>query len=298
MKHLYLPVPFPLFQSAPTRRSRGRPAAFALLLAVSPSVFAAPGGLPGSGPDPSTTAWREATRYLFRESEAAFAAAPENTETRLGRAALLLLRQPRTQENLERAVEELRPLAAAPAPDAVAPLARYLLARIEQVHRPSPDLVSAAAHYRLLIQEHPGHLLAEQAWTKLALIELHAPGLSSTERLALHAEFAARADSLTHQPARRDLHLALGAIARQHALGDESILRHYVAADQVGVVRPVQRAGVQVIIGETARRLGRTDLAREYFERFLAEFPRDYRRRTIQDRLAALSPASLPAAPR
>ena len=55
------------------------------------------------------------------------------------------------------------------------------------------------------------------------------------------------------------------------------------------MLRPAQRANVRVAIGETASRLGREDLAREQFGRFVAEFPRDNRRRWVLDRLAALS---------
>lgn len=256
-----------------------------------PIVNAAPLPAPAKV-DPVEKAWRDATLYLFQESYLGFPKT-EAPEARLGRAALLLLQQPKTDANLDAAVAELEALAGDPAPAAAetAATARYLLGRVAHLHRAPADPAAAAAHYRRLIAEHPAHLLADQALVKLALIELHDPALAAEERVARLDAYSVRGDALARVSSRRDLHLTLAGIAWQYRLGDERMLRHYLAADAAGVVSPTQRANVVVSIGELASRVGRTDLARAAFERYLAEFSRDYRRALVRDKLAALPAA-------
>lgn len=242
-------------------------------------------------------AWEKATLYLFKESYQDFGQL-ESSDARLGRAALLLLQQPKTDANLDRAVSELEKLAAASPADASAVSARYLLGRISHVHRSPANLPVAAEHYRRLLAEHPRHLLAEQALIKLSLIEIYQPGLAREELLARIDRYGAQADTFAQASSRRDLHLVLATACTQLRLDEERALRHYLAASSSDIVNPVLRANVTVAVGELALRLGRPALAREYFERYLAEFARDYRRTFVKEKLATLPATPSPEAKR
>ena len=242
--------------------------------------------------DPLEQGWRKATLYLFDESYLDFQKG-DAPETRLGRATLLLLKQPKTNSNIDEATALLETLASTtPGPVGAdkdtAATARYMLGRVAQIHRSASDLPAATAHYRRLIAEHPEHFLADQALIKLALIELYEPGLAREERLARVDRYGKQAETLARASSRRDLHLALATACAYLRLDDERCLTHYLAADRAGVERPILRANVTVAIGELASRLGRASLAREYFQRYLAEFKRDYRRTLVKDKLAAL----------
>jgi tetratricopeptide (TPR) repeat protein len=270
----------------------------ALLVAALAAFAASPlAAVEADGPeplaDPIEQAWLDATLHLYREARQNLQDA-DTREARLGRATLLLVQQPKTETNLDNAVRELEQLASV-APDAAdefSAAARYLLGRVAHVHRIQPDLATAAGHYRRLVQERPEHLLADQARIKLALIELYAPGTPAEQIAARLDALATEADALARPSSRRDFHLVLAEATRHHRLGDERLLRHYLAVDAAGTSRPTPRAHITVAIGELAARLGRTDLARTYFERFLAEFQRDNRRALVRDKLNALPPAA------
>lgn len=243
--------------------------------------------------DLADEAWQQASLYLFKESYQTFGDI-DTREGRLGRASLLLLQQPKTDANIARATAELEALASQSPSDETAITARYLLGRIAHAHRTPTDPAAAAVHYRQLIAEHPEHFLADQARIKLALIEIYEAGLSREELLSRIDRIGRDADALSRPGSRRDLHLLLATACSNLRLDDRRCLRHYLAADQAGVTRPILRANVTVAIGELASRAGQADLARRYFERYLAEFQRDYRRTFVKDKLAAL-PAATPA---
>ena len=237
--------------------------------------------------------WRDAGQHLFRDSAARFADRTDR-EGRLGRAALLLLQQPKTEANLALAQTELEALAGgATGPgDEAAPAARFLLGRIAHYHRARSDLAEASRQYRRLIHDHPEHFFADRARIQLAQIELYDPALAPAERLARIDHHAAVAAQLHRADSRRDLHLVLAQACAQLRLDDVRALHHYLAADAAGINRPQLRANVTVAIGELATRLGRPDLARVHFERFLTEFRRDYRRALVREKLAALPGSS------
>src|SRR5262245_53066631 len=79
--------------------------------------------------------WHDASRYAFDASHAAFVKGKDR-EARLGEATTLLNLQPRTAANIERAAVLLDSVSAANPSDEPGICARYLRARIEDVHRP------------------------------------------------------------------------------------------------------------------------------------------------------------------
>ncbi len=238
-------------------------------------------------------AWERASLSLFKESHRAFAT-HRSRESRLGYAITLLIQQPKTAGNLDEAVRILESLIIDIPTGEVAVVARFHLGRVEQIHRSPPNLSAAAAHFSKLVAEHPAHPWAEQAAIKLALIELYAP-VSADELRTRFENHRRAAAGLVTASARRDLNLLLADVALRFGLGDALALEHLMAADLAGIARPTQQARVWVQIGELARLLGRTEIARDHYGKFLTAFTRDVRRRMVLEHLASLPPAAIPA---
>lgn len=248
---------------------------------------------PAPGPaDP----WDQTAFGLFKDAHRAFAALPAaDPEARFGEAVTLLNLQPKTDANLDRAETLLRALAARGPADDLSIAARYYLARIPHVHRARPDTARALAGYRELAALGSPHPLAQRAVVLAGLLELHEPRISVEERAARHRRVAAAADALADSAARRDLHLVLADVALRQNLGDETVLRHLLAADEAGIARAVTLRDSWLRTAEVARRSGRPEIAVRYYRRFLEQFQSDPRRLAVEERLAALLPP--PASP-
>ncbi|WP_043582739.1 tetratricopeptide repeat protein, partial [Geminisphaera colitermitum] len=234
-----------------------------------------------SGPN-LELAWRDASMGLVIEARQAFSQA-EGREARFGEAITLLLTQPKTDANIERAAQLLNKIIEQNPTDTQGIIARYHLGRLEQAHRTPANLEAAAAHYRQLRKTAPNHPLAEEALVKLGIIELYAPSLTDEARLKLHRHYAAQANQLTSNSARRDLHFLLAQVAQRYRFSKTLTLDHYLAADKEGILRTATRADVYVSILTLARDLNRPALARQYCDRFLAEYLRDNRRYMIEE---------------
>ncbi len=241
-------------------------------------------------------AWAAAATGLFADAHAHFATqAPDSDgvadhEAQLGRAVTLLQLQPKTETRIRAAADVLDTLLASTSGE-IAANARFFRARIEHVHRSTPDLPAAVQHYERLIADHPGHPLAEQAVVKLAIIQLYRQQ-SRPDLEMRFTEFAARTEDLASTGARRDLHLLLGETALRFNLGERAALDHFLAALEAGILLRSVRADTLVRSGELAVRLGQTDVARHHYQLFLDEFQRDPRRLTITQHLAALDATS------
>jgi hypothetical protein len=146
--------------SPPGRRRRA-------LLAL--GLLALPVTLPAA--DDPALAWRDVSLGLVPAAAPVFTAA--SAEARYGEAITLLLRQPKTAGNLDRAVTLLTALAETSPATELGLAARYNLGRIAQVHRPTPDPELARQHYDTLIATAPAHPFAQQAFVKLALLDLY-----------------------------------------------------------------------------------------------------------------------------
>lgn len=227
-------------------------------------------------------AWRDASMGLVVEARQAFVQA-EGREARFGEAVTLLLTQPKTDSNIERAAQLLNKIIEQNPTDSQGILARYYLGRLEQAHRTPPNLEAASAHYRELLKTAPDHPLAEEGLVKLGIIELYGADLTDEARLKLHREYAGRADKLKSSSARRDLHFLLAQVAQRYRFSKLITLEHFLAADKEGIQRTATRADVYVSILTLARDLNRPTLSRQYCDRFLAEYLRDNRRYMIEE---------------
>ncbi len=243
-------------------------------------------------PTPDAAPWDQTALGLFQDAHRAFAALPaSDREARFGEAVTLINLQPKTDGNLDGAAELLTEVAATDATDDLGISARYFLARIAQVHRFEPDIPTALVYYRELSTLDSSHPLAQRAVVQLALIDLFVPDLPPVDLRARYDALQVRGRSLTDPAARRDFHLVMGTVALRFDLGEDLALDHLLAADAAGVVRAGTRRDNFIRIAELARRLHRNELAATYYTRFLEDFPRDIRRLTISERLAAITAA-------
>jgi tetratricopeptide (TPR) repeat protein len=250
---------------------------------------------PPAAASPLTAAWQKAAVGLFRDSLLDFEKL-ESPEARFGQALNLLMRQPKTAGNVERAANALGALAAAEPDSELGIGARYYLGRIEQTHRVTPDPAAARRIFSELVADHPAHELAQQAVVKLAILDLYEP-LPETTRRARFDAFVEKAATLSYPAARRDLHLLLADTAQRFDYSPSLTLDLLIRADESGIARRAEQAGTWVRIGLIASETGRPDTARHYFEKFLATFIRENRRLTIEERLAALPAPSAATTP-
>ena len=257
-------------------------------LALAGGIFA--GAAPSATAPPYAAAWENASRLLLKDAHRAFAApnavsGPARREARLGEAVTMLNLQPRTDARIGRARQLLESLVAERADDEVDVFARFFLARLLELHVRPAEPAAARHLYRELFDAHPGDPLAERAAAQLVLIDVYAdiaPG-ERQHRLTLLEQLGPRLATL---PGRRDFYLNLGNACIDFGLEPERALRHLLAADRAGLTDPATQANTLIAVGELARATGQSALARTYYGRFLAAFPRDSRRTTVAQRLA------------
>ena len=222
----------------------------------------------------------------------------EGREARLGEAVTLLNLQPKTARNIDRAALLLDDVADADPGDELGISARYLRARIEEVHRPEAQPAEAARRYLELIRTGGTHPLAQQAAVRLSLLKLYplAEAATPSERVAAAEALGV---GLTDPTAIRDHALLVGqaCLYYQRPLGQAQ--RHLERALAAGVLNPSIRADLLVTLGEVARELGDASRAERAYRAYLKENPRGDRTSAVKRRLAELpaSPAAPPSLP-
>jgi len=248
--------------------------------------------LPLFATEPATTSspWDQTALGLFKDAHVAFAQQPASSdrEARFGEAVTLISLQPKTDANLDRAASLFGAIVTANATDDLGISSRYYLARIPQIHRATPDTVAALTGFRELAALESSHPLAQRAVVQVALIELFEPRLPASEIRARYDRLASRGAALTESSAIRDFNLVMGDAVLRFSLGDSLALDHLLAADRAGIARAITRRDTWLRIAELGRRTGRNDVAKTYYAKFLDAFPRDSRRLTVKERLAAL----------
>lgn len=237
--------------------------------------------------------WNDLFQVDANAARQAFTAAqalrPSDREARLGEALALLGAQPRTDSNLAHARELLDGLRTENANDDPGIAAAYYAARIIQLHSPEPDRRAAITAYRALLAAHPTHPCAQLAAPKLAILLLYddVPPVEWEHRVAESEALLAHA---TAPETVRDLRLIL-ADAYLRLRRDQAralpLLEQCLAAPT-----PIRSAHLDTVLieaAECARLLGHKTEAIGYFERHLAEFPRDIKADEIRRRIADLN---------
>lgn len=265
--------------------------------AVSLLLFAGCGVvLPRAAED---SGWDQASRFFFTEARTTFARAHAATpadarRNHLGEANALLNVQPRTAANLTECIRLLQDLVAGSPGDEEGITAIYLLGRIEEIHRPVPDIAAAMRYYDQLARGESDHPLAQLGVVQLALLTLYRPvtPAPATERLAAAEALAPR---LRRPSAQSDFHLLLARSYLFFHAAPEPALAHFLAAHRLGIAADRVRADACLSTAELARELGRTEIATEFYRRFLTENPRDFRAWTARHALDELPPVAADA---
>lgn len=243
--------------------------------------------------------WAALADYRAEEALRIFSAVANTADpavtrqAELGRGVTLLALQPVSQTQIEQARSILSALTASQA-DEAALGAWFYLARIAQHHRAQAEPAEAARCYRRLLELAPDSAWAQSALGRLALLELYVPDGRGT--LEQRFDRVSSLLVLARTPeARCDLHWLMAEAVAFHRLPAAQALPHLIAAEQTGRLDVVTRPDVLVQVAELSRRAGDTVAAREYYERFLRDYPRDNRDYLVRQRLEALDAA--PVAP-
>lgn len=241
-------------------------------------------------PHSEVAVWKKLAIYLSAEADRELeelpkvADAQEKRERDFCAAVVHLDQQPLSESRLNEVEQRLQALLAAEDNDEIARASRYLLGRIAQVFRATPDVAIAAEYFRGLVEQPGPGEWEEQARLKLTLLTLYAlPIKTPAERLALAESYAKAArDPL----AVRDMHRLLARAILFYNLPAAKALEHLLAADKIGGLSGTQGADQLIQIGELAWDEGKVEMAAHFYERLEKEYPRDPRIFTMQERLA------------
>lgn len=246
--------------------------------------------LGGAEPEPVAdidAAWDRIQVLDFRDARVRFeelAADVAAREARLGWAASLLSDAPITSARVDQAEALLAGLFAGDEGDDIAVMARYLHARIPQVHRGVNALAAdareqalAEERYRALYARHPDHPVAQLGATKLAQMRLRGVRVVVEEVRARAAEFEAMLPRLTDPNARRQMHLVLANGYLNERVDLPRALPHLLAAEEMGIELLSKRLSVRTQIIAVAQILGETEVLRRYLRVFVEQHPRDNR---------------------
>lgn len=236
--------------------------------------------------------WTRLARFEFNAvaEELGKKRGPPDRELRLAHAVALLNRQPRTSGAIDAAAKQLANLAAENAADDPGRWARYLSARIAQLHRSPANPAEAAQVYRSLISEQASHPAAQRGLMKLAVLLIYettvepdrARGFSDAEALLVHA---------TDARAMAELRLLLGRAAAFFRMPAAICIGHLRAAVGAEVANPFLRAAALFALGEYAREAGERELALRSYRQFIVENERDARAYLVREHIAALEKA-------
>ena len=205
------------------------------------------------------------------------------------RALAILNKQPKTQGNTERAARLFKKLHQAAPGSEIGIASLYFLGRIQQIHRHPFNQEEALRTYRLLSNQYKEHFFGQLAAHRIAMIQLYHPSLKLSERQELFLELESLGEAMPNRHIRSSFHFLMGRASLRLDLPAEVSLEHYLKCARLGIVADKFRGNVFLSTANLAQELGRKELAREYYAKFLGEFERDKRATLVKDRLAELS---------
>jgi hypothetical protein len=230
-------------------------------------------------------AWQTLSIGFYSDAADQFSATASLREARLGLAIAQLNRPPVTPSSLDEAQRRLAELAGGN--DATSHAARYFLGRLLQIHPMAPDPAAAAREYEGLVATG-----ADDPWCRLALVKLAILRLTVLPAVGSVAEQLGAVEPLltrTSDPATlHDLHLVLAEARLNHEIYDTVTLGHLRAALATTRESDPTRADILVQVGRLASLLGDRPTAKENYERFLRDYPKERRAFTVSMALAHL----------
>ena len=230
-------------------------------------------------------AWQTLSIGFYSDAIDQFTATGSSREAQLGLAIAQLNRPPVTPSSLEEAQRQLAVLAAGE--DATSHAARYFLGRLLQIHPITPDPAAAAHEYERLLATG-----ADDTWTRLALVKLAilrltvlpAPGDVPAQLAAVEPLLTRTADPAT----LHDLHLVLAEVRLSHEIYDAAALGHLRAALATTRESDTMHADLLIQVARLASMLGDRATAKEHYEQFLHDYPKERRAFTVSEALAHL----------
>ena len=173
--------------------------------------------------------------------------------------------------------------------DDLAAEAAYLRARIYQLHLNEPDFAKAAQLYTDLAGRQPQSHWAQLGLVKLGLLKLYLLPDSKEPTADRLSAAEALLPRIREPLLRRDLALQIGQAGIILHQPQARFLPHLIAADRVGGLTGNAREDLIIQIGVLSERGGDWSTAREYFERYLAEYPTNIRAFTVRKKLGELN---------
>jgi uncharacterized protein HemY len=217
----------------------------------------------------------------------------DSRSARLAAAVARMTTQPATDDHMREAEEVF--VALEQGDDEVSAQAAYLRARLYQLHYSQPDYAKAAELFRALAQRRPRSHWAQLGLVKLGVMKLYLPDASSVggDRLGFAESLLA---DITEPRMQRDLHLQIGRAGIVLKQPLPRLLPHLVAAEKIGGISSSAREDLLVQIGVLSYRAKLWSQAKEYFEYYLAEYPKNVRAYGIREMLGKTT-AELAKAP-
>lgn len=275
--------------SNPSASRRWRFRVACLVSILIPSILSA------SLSESEALAWRAAVELRFNDSRKILVGAQPHSPTvaeserlRFASAVVALNAQPKTRANIDEAQATFTDLARHSSDHELVVQSRYYLGRVAQVHLYAPDLGLAEKIYTQLIHDFPQHPYAQMGVVKLAALKVY--GSETTASAIANYRALARYDSLlSFAPAVRDFNLLMGVIALDLSIDRPEALRRLLAAEKCGITQDKTYANLLMRIAETANETGANDLAREYYTKFVAHYPEEFRTYLAKQRIMELS---------
>lgn len=212
-------------------------------------------------------------------------------ETRFALASCRVNYQPVTEQRIQQAYNSLEELYKEDATDDVGVRARYVQARIEQVHRGQPNYPAALKLYREIYTAQPEHPWAQRALSRIILLEMYSfdpQDPQNEEARKLLAEFATQAAALTDPLAIRMAEITLAEAIFYFGFDKAQGLAHVERALAAGIVRERLKGDVLLMAATTADEIGQKDKALAYYQEFVAHNQRDNRRPTVERIILAM----------
>lgn len=232
--------------------------------------------------------WRLVVDHLGRDAHVKLEEikGPATRERAFAEAVMAIDYQPVTQDRLHEAEAALGELARGT--DEIAAAAAYLQARMHQIHYQQPDYVRAAELYQALAARQPHSHWAQLGLVKYGLLLMYALPEPKTpaERIAAAASLGPK---LEEKELVRDLQLQLGRAGTFYEQPLDSVLPHFIAADDIGGLIGQAQEDLIVYIGELSLRAGHYAQSRAYFERYLKHYTYNMRLVTVKRRLEDLA---------
>jgi tetratricopeptide (TPR) repeat protein len=220
-------------------------------------------------------------------------------ETELALAAGLINFQPVTSQRIQESSDALGKLFKDNPADEVGVMAKYLQARIEQLHRDTPNVPEALRYYKELIASQPQHPIAQRALSRVIVLELYTfdkSDLLNRGKQAVAEELAKQSAALTDPLAKRMAEMALCQAYFQFGWDRATGAQHAENALATGFVRQRSEGNYLIIVASVSEEQGQKEKALKFYKEFVAKNQRDARTFTIQRKIREMEAAGVVAA--